>query len=58
MEQRVTIAGKTYIVPAARVSELISWLENNGVSTSPRQIVREITGDNIDSRQLLTEDRS
>jgi hypothetical protein len=57
MEQRITVMGKTYIIPGNRVSSLISWLESNAVENTPRQVVREITGDNVDPRQLLTEDK-
>lgn len=57
MEQKINIGGKTYIVPANKVSELIMWLEANAVQANVRQVVREVTGDNTDPRQLLTESR-
>jgi hypothetical protein len=56
MEQRITVMGKTYIIPSNRVSDLIYWLEANAVVNTPKQVVREVTGDNVDPRQLLTED--
>jgi len=55
MEQRITVNGKTYIVPAQNINGLIQWLEQNGVDTTKTQQVREVAPPNTDERNLLLE---
>lgn len=58
MEQRITINGKMYIVPAGQVGALVQWLEMNAIDASKaqQQQVREVVRDsNVDPRDLLLE---
>jgi hypothetical protein len=56
MEVRVTIANKTWVVPAGNVDALRAWLNANGVELgAPKQEVREIVNNDNDSRTLITE---
>lgn len=54
MEERITVAGQTFIIPASKVSALLAWLQVNAVQNIAKQVVREVTGDG-NGRQLLTE---
>ena len=58
MEQRISLNGKTYIVPANAVSGLTMWLEQNAIDTSKAQAqqVREVVRDGTsEPRDLLLE---
>lgn len=56
MEERVNIGGKTYIVPAGKVGQLIMWLESNAVDASHQQVFKEVQNDSHqDPRSLLLE---
>ena len=58
METRVTVMGKTWIVPSNAVQSLVGWLNANAVELgSPRQEIREVRGNTgfVDPRQLIVE---
>lgn len=56
METRVTVAGKTWIVPQMAVASLVNWLQQNAVEVgAPRTGVREVLDVVRSDRQLITE---
>ena len=57
METRVTVMGKTWIVPSNAVYGLVSWLNANAVELgNPKQEIREVRGNGpADPRQLIVE---
>ena len=55
MEQMINVAGKQYIIPSEKISSLVAWCESNAVRPPQKEVVREVTGDKEDPRQLLTE---
>ena len=56
METRVTVAGKTWIVPQMAVASLVNWLQQNAVEVgAPRTEVREVLDVVRSDRQLITE---
>ncbi len=59
METRITVMGKTWIVPSNAVHGLIGWLNSNAVELgSQRQEIREVRGNGpVDPRQLITEQK-
>lgn len=56
METRVTVAGKTWIVPQMAVASLVNWLQQNAVEVgAPRTEVREVLDVVRSDRQLIME---
>lgn len=56
MEQRITINGKTWIVPSNSIASLIAWLNANAVqANNMRQEIREVINKGEDPRHLITE---
>ena len=57
MEQRITVNGKTYIVPAQAIGGLVQWLQLNAVDASQAvEPVHEVAPNTPDQRDLLLED--
>jgi hypothetical protein len=56
METKITVNGKTWIVPGEKLGQLVAWLSSNAVEAGfSRQEVREVKNENTDPRQLLVE---
>lgn len=56
METKITVNGKTWIVPSDKLGQLVAWLSSNAVEAGfARQEVREVRNENTDPRQLLVE---
>ena len=57
METRITVMGKTWIVPSNAMQSLIAWLSANAVEVgAQRQEIREVRGNgSVDPRQLIVE---
>ena len=54
MEVRVNIDGHgSYLVDAAKVNELISWLSANTVKVNESNVIKEVQNGNETGRELL-----
>jgi len=54
-ETIITLNGQTYIIPASRVSELLSWLRSNAVQAGQKSSLGQQNEKANDPRQLLFE---